>query len=103
MEYVMTAALIIAALWSVLCRVEKMKHRVTLDSVFLQHAALGLGLFSALVLPATYALMCLAGGVFVFLAMGAPRWKDGAPQGITKPRLVESKHLAKVAGGKRGE
>lgn len=100
MEYIMTAALIIAALWSVLCRINHMQYRVTLDSVFLQHAALGLGLFSALVLPANYALMCLAAGVLVFLLSGAARWKDGAPEGITKPGAVEPKHWAKIAGGR---
>lgn len=96
----MTAALIVAALWAVLCRINHMQYGVTRDSVFVQHAALAAGLFSALVLPAEYALPALAAGVFVFLLMGASRWKHGAPQGISKPRPIESLQFPKISGGK---
>ena len=98
--YIMTAALIIAALWAVLCRINHMQHRVTKDSVFLQHAALAAGLFSALILPVEYALLALASGVTVFLVMGASRWKNGAPQGICKPRPIEPIQFHQISGGK---
>ncbi len=96
----MTAALLVAALWAVICRINHMKHRVTKDSVFLQHSALAAGLLGALILPAEYAMLALASGVTVFLLVGAARWKDGAPKGINRPSPLNPLQFQKISGGK---
>lgn len=96
----MTAAIIVAAIWSVLCRVNLMQRGHTKPIVFWQHAALAMGLACGLFLPPQYAKMAMATGVLVFLAAGASRWRHGAPQGVTKPRPLYRNQHPLVSGGK---
>ncbi len=80
----LTLAFILAAVWAVLCRVNAMQHGVTRWPVFAQHAALGLSMVAALLLPAEWGRTSLAAGVCVFLLMGAHRWRNGAPAGTRR-------------------
>lgn len=86
----LTLAFVLAAVWAVLCRVNAMQKGVTHWPIFVQHAALGLGLFASLLLPADWGRAALAAGVFVFLAMGAHRWRHGAPADTRKPDRSEA-------------
>lgn len=96
----MTAAFIIAAIWSVLCRINLMKHGHTKPAVFWQHAALAMGLACGLLLPLAYAKAAMALGVLVFLLAGSSRWRYGAPHGVSKPHSIEPLQFHKIAGGK---
>lgn len=80
----LTLALTLAAVWAVLCRINALQAGVTESRVFVQHAALGLGLFASLLLPAEWGRVALAAGIVVFLAIGASRWRHGAPAGTRK-------------------
>lgn len=108
----LTAGMLAAAVWSILCRINAMDMRVTRWSVIAQHAALGLGLFGALILPLGVAKLCMAAGVLGFLALGSPRWRHGAPPWTASaadpaPPLAEvheiRRHQARhVSGGSAG-
>jgi len=97
---VMTAAILIAAIWSVLCRINLMKHGETKPGVFWQHAALAMGLACGLFLPPPLAKTAMALGVLVFLLAGANRWRFGAPEGTTKPDPIHPIDFPKIVGGK---
>ncbi len=73
--------LIGGALWSVLCRVNAMQHGITRPLVFIQHAALGLGLVGGLMWPAEWGRVAMAAGVVVFLLCSSGRWRRSAPEG----------------------
>lgn len=75
----LTLALTLAAVWSVLCRINHMRPGVTRGAVFVQHAALALGLFADLLLQADWGRAALAAGVLIYLLLGAGRWRDGPP------------------------
>lgn len=97
-----TASLLGAAIWAVLCRINKMQHRRTSALVFVQHAVLGASLFLGWLLPPQWALLGLAAGVFVFLLLGSGRWREGPPEGIkTAPTPLDSAQLRHAHGGKR--
>ncbi len=95
----MTAAIFIAAIWSVLCRINLMKHGVTKPAIFVQHAALAMGLACGLLLSPPYAKMAMGAGVLIFLVAGSKRWRFGAPSGTTKPENLEPISYPRVAGG----
>ena len=95
----MTAAIIIAAMWSVLCRINLMKHGTTKPAVFAQHAALAMGLACGLLLPPPYAKLAMSAGVLVFLLAGSKRWRFGAPQGTSKPDPLTPVQLQHAKGG----
>lgn len=97
----MLVALSVAVFWTVLCRVRLMKPGVTRPAVFFQHALLGMGAIGVILLPAPYDKVSILLGVFVFLAVGSVRWKDGAPPGINKPPSIDESRLVHVAGGKK--
>ena len=78
---VLTAALILAALWSVVCRVNQMRHKVTDPGVFLAHLVIGLGLMGGLMFPGAPGKLSMALGVAMYLLAGAPRWRYAAPAG----------------------
>lgn len=77
----LTAALLLAALWSVLCRVNQMQHGVTVPGVFAPHLVLALGLLGGLLAHGELAKLSLAVGVAGFLLGGAWRWRYAAPPG----------------------
>lgn len=82
----LTAVMLLAGLWSVLCRINQMQVGVTMPVVFWQHASLGMGLFAALLVPAPWAKMVLAGSIAAYLIAGASRWRYAAPPGTeTQP------------------
>lgn len=95
-----------AGIWSLFCRIAMMQTARTRVAVFLQHAALALGLgVAVLSILATWAarsygadgwvvqLLATQGvgptvvvaGVVVFLLASAGRWKNGAPAGTDMP------------------
>lgn len=105
---VLQLALACAGIWSLFCRIAMMQTARTRLTVFLQHAALALGLgISVLCTLARWAARsygtgaggwvvellatpglgdaALAAGVVVFLLASAARWRDGAPSGTDKP------------------
>lgn len=95
-----------AGIWSLLCRISQMQPDRTRGAVFLQHGALAVGmalagastidtywlrsigagnwLIELLAVP-HFGTTALMGAVVVYLLMGAPRWRDGAPAGTNKP------------------
>lgn len=81
--------IVLAACFVVACRVDKMLRGVTKPGVFIQHAALGLGLFGGGLLSFTrwadLAIGAAALGVLVFFVISRQRWKHGAPEGTSKP------------------
>ncbi len=83
---IITAALLIAAIWSVLCRFARMHPERTQPVVFWQHLVLGLGLAAALLLPPEQGKLAIAGGVAVYLIAGAARWRYAAPPGTETVR-----------------
>lgn len=87
----LTAIMLLAGLWSVLCRINQMQSGVTLPVVFWQHAALGMGLCAALLVPAPWSKMILAVSIAAYLISGASRWRYAAPPGTEmQPADVES-------------
>lgn len=81
-----TIGSVIVALTSLVCRIGYMTHGMTLTRVFVQHFALAVGLVIALVVPQRFALLPVVFGVQLFLSLGAPRWKHGAPHDTRKDR-----------------
>ena len=80
-ETLITAVLLCAGIWSVLCRLSQMQHGVTQPLIFAQHLMLGLGLAGGLLLPMQTSKMVLAAGVVAYLVGSASRWRHGAPAG----------------------
>jgi hypothetical protein len=72
----------VGALWSVLCRLSALEPSRETACVAVQHMALGMGLFCGLVLPGAASQTSLVIGVAAYLALGAPRWRHGAPGGL---------------------
>lgn len=102
-ETSLIAVLTISAIWSIICRVRYMDPKRTRRAVFIQHAALALGLFGALLLPSPHSKLGLVAGVFIFLLLGSSRWKHGAPKGTDKDkhRELDLQTLKSVCGGKQ--
>lgn len=98
-ETILIATLAISAIWSIICRVRYMDPKRTKWTVFIQHAALAMGLFGSLVLPHPHGKLGLVAGVFVFLLLSANRWKYGAPAGTDKLSELDLNALRHVAGG----
>jgi hypothetical protein len=99
---IVTASVLGAAIWAVLCRINKMQHRRTSALVFAQHAVGGAAQVLAGRVAPQWALLTLGAGVFVFLLLGSGRWRDGAPDGIkTAPAPLDSAQLRHAHGGKR--
>lgn len=95
-----TSMLIVATIWSVICRVNHMMFGRTRGIVFWQHTALALGMLGGLLLSDTWGRACMAAGVFLFLALGSGRWRHGAPADITKPAPLDEVHPRYFPGGK---
>lgn len=92
---VCTALLLMAALWSVLCRVNQMQRGVTDPAVFGSHLVIGVGLAGGLFLPGEPGKFALALGVAVYLLAGAWRWRYAAPPGTrldTEPVGLQTEH-----------
>lgn len=81
--------LILIAMWAIVCRVKEMQHMVTRLRVFAHHAAIGMALVCALVLPSDWAVVALAAGIVVQLMISSKRWRTGAPPGTRKDRVQE--------------
>lgn len=80
-----TVGMLAMALWSIICRVNLMKHKVTRDRVFVQHSLAAFALLGGIIMPDPYSKLMLAAGWWLYLLMGAPRWRFGAPHGTIKP------------------
>jgi hypothetical protein len=91
------SALICSSIWSIICRVRYLKIGRTLASVALQYIALAMGLLGGLILADGWtARASMAAGIFVFLVLGAPRWRHSAPEGVTKPAPLDEAPLEEV-------
>lgn len=103
--YIVTGMLTLIGCFMIACRVDKMVRGVTMPSVFVQHAAVGLGLFGGFILMFTefsdWSPASIAAGVVAFFAFSLKRWRQGAPEGTTKPGELDSRMLHQVSGGKR--
>jgi hypothetical protein len=77
----LTAGLLVAALWSLLCRVNQMQRGVTDPAVFAAHLVIGVGLAGGLFLPGSLGKLSMALGVALYLLAGAWRWRYAAPTG----------------------
>jgi hypothetical protein len=80
----LTFSLILVCCWAILCRLRHTAPHRTQARVVVQHFALGLGLAGAALLPITEGKLALVAGVTVFLLLGAPRWRHGAPEGTSR-------------------
>lgn len=78
---IITAALLLVAFGSLLCRFARMEPGRTQPVVFWQHLVLGLGVAGALFLPPDIGKMAQAFGLAVYLMAGAARWRYAAPPG----------------------
>lgn len=78
---ILTAALLVAALWSLLCRVNQMQRGITDPAIFVAHLSIGLGLAGGLFLPGGVGKLSMALGVALYLLAGAWRWRYAAPNG----------------------
>lgn len=83
---ILTALMLVVAIWSVLCRLGHMHPGVTQPLVFMQHLALGFGLGCALLLSAPLGKLCLSTSVVLYLLAGAARWRYAAPPGTESQR-----------------
>ncbi len=91
------SALICSCIWSIICRVRYLKIGRTHASVALQYIGLAMGLLGGLILGDHWtARASMAAGVFVLLVLGAPRWRHGAPEGVTKPSPLDEASLEEV-------
>lgn len=54
-------------------------------SVFIQYGVLFTGLLLSLLVPIAHASVPVSVSVLVFLAISAPRWKNGPPEEVTRP------------------
>lgn len=81
--------IVLAACFVVACRIDKMLKGVTKPWVFIQHAALGLGLLGGGLLSFTrwadLSVGSAALGVLVFFVISRHRWRHGAPEGTSRP------------------
>lgn len=86
------------------CRIEKMMRGVTALRVFLQHAALALGMFNAFLLSftkfAAWGTASVAAGVLIFFLLSLSRWRYAPPSGTERARPLSPKHMRNVAGGR---
>jgi hypothetical protein len=103
--HVIAGLLTLIACFMLLCRIDKMKRGTTKPIVFLQHAAMAMGMFASVVLDFTvyedYSNAAMALGVIIFFALSVKRWAHGAPEDTTKPMLLEPVEWNHVSGGKR--
>ena len=89
------------------CRINKMMRGVTAVRVFIQHAALALGMFNAFLLSftkfAAWGTASVAAGVLIFFLLSLARWRYAPPAGTERPRPLSSEHMRHAAGGRRAE
>jgi len=81
---VLTASLLLGALWSVLRRLAAIVPSRATACVAAQHIALGIGILGGLLLPSSQGHAALVVGVSAYLMIGAPRWRYGAPGNLGK-------------------
>jgi hypothetical protein len=74
-----TGSLLIVALFSILCRLLRMKWHRTQHVVVVQHLVLGFSLVLGLFLPLLMAKAAMSVGICLFLLSGAYRWRYAAP------------------------
>lgn len=79
-----TLPLVLSTLVALVCRIGHMQLGVTKMSIFLQHGALAVAVFSCIFLPPQSALTLVLLGLVLFLAIGSPRWRRGAPKDTEK-------------------
>lgn len=88
---VITGLLLAAAIFSILCRLRRMKPHVTQALVITQHFVLGIGLVCGVFLPPIEAKAAMAAGICFFLLAGAHRWRYAAPADTAAAPLDEVK------------
>jgi hypothetical protein len=86
-----TGLLLAAAIFSILCRLLRMKYGVTQTSVIAQHLVLGLGLVGGLFLPPIEAKAAMSAGICFYLLAGAYRWRYAAPPDTAAAPLDEAR------------
>lgn len=100
-------AMLVVGCIMIACRIEKMMRGVTAVRVFLQHAALALGMFNAFLLSftkfAAWGTASVAAGVLVFFLLSLSRWRYAPPVGTERTRPLSPKHMRHVAGGRGSE
>lgn len=104
---VLSDALLVAGCVVLACRIDKMMRGVTSLRVFLQHAALAMGMFGAFLLSFTtfsaWGPVSVAAGVLVFLLLSLSRWRYAPPAGTNRAHPVRARDLRHVAGGSRSK
>ncbi len=101
---IVSDGLLLAGIFMLACRIEKMMRGVTELRVFVQHFALACSLGAALLLSfgdhSDWGPACVAGGVVFFFLMSLKRWRQAPPQGTKRARPVADHELRHVAGGR---
>lgn len=101
---IVSDGLLLAGIFMLACRIEKMMRGVTELRVFVQHFALACSLGAALLLSfgelSDWGPACVAGGVVFFFAMSLKRWRQAPPNGTKRARPVADHELRHVAGGR---
>lgn len=84
----------------VACRVEKMEKGVTRPEVFAQHFLLGVCSFGSWISGFTeyedWNTSILAMGILQFFLFSVKRWQENAPDGTTRPGVLEPFQLNQV-------
>lgn len=78
----------LCVLWACLCRVNALQAGITRPVVFWQHAALAAGVAGGLLLSPDFGRLALMVGLLVFMAAGAWRRRQGAPDDVRLHREV---------------
>jgi len=97
--------LTLSACFLLMCRIDKMIHGVTKKTVFVQHAALAMGMFGSVILDFTayaeWSNASMAIGVLSFFFFSIGRWRRGAPDGTTRPIELSNEDFIRVHGGNK--
>lgn len=99
-SHVVHVVLALVGMFVIVCRLNAMSHATHLV-VRAQHALLFAGLLWSMVVDRDAAAAPICAAVVGFLLLSAKRWRDGAPEGTTKPADLDGPALRHVSGGKR--
>lgn len=80
--------LALAGMFVIVCRLNAMS-AATRFVVRVQHGLLFAGLLWSLVVPWDVAAAPVCAGVVAFLMLSAGRWRNGAPEGTTRPGALD--------------
>lgn len=93
-----TAALLVAVILSVFCRLEALDLARTRPLVLVQLTAAGVAPLVALLVPKELAELVLAVGLWVYLLAEAARWRGRQPLDTLRPRPTQPQQQQQAQG-----